>query len=129
SPDEALVPFVEDESPPAAAPGGPPGGGPPGGGPPAPPAPWPNVALNSPCSSVAWSLVNVPEETSPWIRSSIFDLKAPGAPGVPLDCEPPLRSCESMSVSAEDKADSSDELTVPAPISDCSSSCSLCRGD
>src|SRR5215475_8742470 len=92
-PDEPPEESVEDEAS---------DGGGPGGGPPAPPGPCPKAALNTPCSSVAWSLVSLPEETSPAIRLSIFDFMSPGE-----DCEPlddwslaPLFSAESMSVSA-----------------------------
>ena len=66
SDEELLVPLVEDElledeSPLACAPSGPPPGGgppgppgpPPGGGPPAPPGPCENVAWKMPCNSVA----------------------------------------------------------------------------
>jgi hypothetical protein len=62
--------------------GGPPGP-PPGGGPPAPPGPLAKAALKTPCSSVAWSLVSLPLETSPAIRSSIFDLSWSGEGRVP----------------------------------------------
>ena len=106
-------------------------GGGPGGGPPAPPGPCAKVALKTSFSSVAWSLVSLPEETSFEIRLSIFDLRSPG-----WDCEPledeldaPLFSAASMSVSADDSAVPSDELIAPELTSDCSSACSFCRGD
>ena len=36
------------------------------------------AALKTPCNSVAWSLVSLPLETSPLMRSSILDLRSPG---------------------------------------------------
>src|SRR6516165_9222693 len=78
-------------------------GGGPGGGPPAPPGPLAKVALKTSFSSVAWSLVSLPEETSFEIRLSIFDFRSPGE-----DCEPleesldaPLFKAVSISVSAD----------------------------
>ena len=65
---------LEDASSAGGGPPGPPGGGPPAPpgppGLPAPPGPLAKAALNTPCSSVAWSLVSLPLETSPSIRSS-----------------------------------------------------------
>jgi hypothetical protein len=123
--------------------GGAPGGGPGGGPPCAPPGPpWPppgplaNVLLKRFCNSVAWELVRAPLETWAWIRSLILDLMSPGPtpplPLVELDEEAeedwPDLSELSMLVSADDSADSSDELTVPADTSDWSSDWSCWRG-
>src|SRR4029077_18792247 len=69
--------------------GGGPGGGPPAPpgppGPPSPPGPFAKAALKTPCNSVAWSLVNLPLETSLEIRLSIFVCRSPGDGRVPLD--------------------------------------------
>jgi len=104
--EEEEVSSLEDASPEG---GGPPGGGPPAPreppgppGPPAPPGPLAKAALKTPCSSVAWSLVSLPLETSPLMRSSIFDLRSEGF--VPLAWSLARLACseESMSESAED---------------------------
>src|ERR1700761_8958828 len=132
SSDDESVLLVDDEEPD--------GGGPPGGGPPAPPGPPPrppgppglplppgplaNAFWNTLCNSVAWSLVSLPEDTSLWIRSLIFDLMSPGDDWLVLpdwlllasDC-----SEELMSVRADDSADWSVELTAPELTSACSS--------
>src|SRR6266581_6811763 len=84
----SVLPSVDDEPSEGGGPPGPPGGGPPAPpgppGPPAPPGPLAKAALNTPCNSVAWSLVSLPLETSPLIRSSILDLRSPGEGRVPL---------------------------------------------
>ena len=77
--------------------------------PPAPdelPAPLANAALKTPCSSVAWALVNFPLVTSPAIRSSILDFRSPGGKFAPLAEAPAplLWSEELMSFSAEESA-------------------------
>src|SRR5437762_10433787 len=100
--EELLVPSVDDESS---------EGGGPGGGPPAPPGPLAKAALKTPLSSVARSLVSFPLETSLEIRSSIFDFRSPGDALLPLVRL--LCNDESISVSADDSADWSDELIVP----------------
>src|SRR5438093_13692835 len=115
--------------------GGPPGGGPPAPpgppGPPAPPGPLAKAALKTPCSSVAWSLVSLPEETSPAIKSSIFDLSWSGDGRVPLAWSLARLACiaESISVRAADKASLSDELMAPELTSESNSSCNFCSGD
>lgn len=119
----------EDEPPDGGGPGGgppaPPGppGPPPPPGPPLPPGPLAKVLLNTFCNSVAWSLVSLPDDTSFWMRLSIFDLMSPGWDCVPLDWLLELPDCseELISVRAEDSADSSDELMAPEETSDCSS--------
>src|SRR5271165_1615771 len=98
-----------------------------GGGPPGPCA---KAAWKTPFSSVAWSLVSLPEDTSFWMRSSIFDLMSAGEDFVPLDWSPDWLAliAESISVNAEASADWSDELTVPLETSVCSSASSFCSG-
>jgi hypothetical protein len=94
------------------------------------PPPLANADLKTPCSSAAWSLVNLPLDTSLAIRVSIFDFRSPGEELVLLAeslAEPPC-SDELMSFSAEESADWSDELTAPEVTSDCSSASSFCRG-
>ena len=71
-------------------------------------------------------LVRAPLETWAWIRLSILDLISPGPELLSLvelvlvldeeDC--PAERELSMLVNADDNADSSDELTVPADTSD-----------
>ena len=90
-----------------------------------------NAALKTPCNSVACALVNFPLDTSPAIRELIFDCRSPGDEVVLLADAfvLPLCSEELMSVSAEDRALWSDELTAPEETSDCNSFCNCCRGD
>src|SRR5690242_18999748 len=129
------VSSLEDASPEG---GGTPGGGPPAPrestgppGPPAPPGPLAKAALKTPCSSVAWSLVSLPLETSPAIRSSIFDLSWSGDGRVPLAWSLARLACiaESISVRADDNASLSDELMAPELTSESNSSCNSCSGD
>ena len=72
----------------------PPDGGGPGGGPskpPAPPAPlappgpFAKAAWKTPCNSVAWSLVSLPDDTSFCMRSLILDWISLGDNFVPPD--------------------------------------------
>jgi len=102
-----------------------------GGGPPGPCA---KVAWKTPLSSLAWALVSLPEDTSFWMRSSIFVCMSVGESvvlllllDVPLDWLDLI--AESMSVKAEDSADSSDDEIVPLETSVCSSASSFCSGD
>ncbi|HEY3679744.1 MAG TPA: hypothetical protein VGL45_13580 [Bradyrhizobium sp.] len=98
-------------------------------------APPPNAFWNTPCSSLACCAVNLPLETSPAIRLSIFDLMSPGAALEDEALEPPVEpfaplcSEESMSFKAEDSALWSVELTAPELTSDCSSAYNNCSGD
>ena len=94
-----------------------------------PPGPLAKAALKTPCSSVAWSLVSLPEETSLEIRSSILDLMSPGWLLLDWSLERLDWIEESMSVSAEDSASWSVEETAPDVTWDCNSACSFCRGD
>uniref|UniRef100_UPI0038F7297F hypothetical protein n=1 Tax=Streptomyces europaeiscabiei TaxID=146819 RepID=UPI0038F7297F len=72
-----------------------------GGGPPAPLAPPENVLENTFFSSLAWSLVSLPLDTSLWIRSSILDFISSDEGGdEELEPEALLLSAESMSSSA-----------------------------
>ena len=100
-----------------------------GGG---PSGPCPNVAWKTPFSSVAWALVSLPEDTSFWMRSSILVCMSVGE-SVVLLLELSLDwldlIAESMSVKAEDSADSSDDEIVPLETSLCSSASSFCSGD
>jgi len=97
---------------------------------PLPPGPLAKALANTFCNSLAWSLVSLPDDTSLWMRSSIFDFMSPGEDCVPLDRLLERSDCseESISVSAEESADWSDELMVPEETSDCSSFCSICSG-
>ena len=75
----------------------------------APPGPPENVLANTVFSSLAWSEVSLPLDTSLSIRLSILDCMSCGDGGVlelELDAEllAPLFNAESMSSSAEDKA-------------------------
>ena len=90
---------------------------------------WRRRALKTPCSSVAWSLVSLPEETSLLMRSSILDLISPGL--LPLDWSLVRLDWieESMSVSADDSAFWSVEEIAPEDTWDCNSACNFCRGD
>ena len=85
--------------------------------------------MKTPCSSVAWSLVSLPEETSLLMRSSILDLISPGL--LPLDWSLVRLDWieESMSVSADDSAFWSVEEIAPEDTWDCNSACNFCRGD
>ena len=78
------------------------------------------AALKTPCNSLAWSVVNLPLDTSPAIRLSILDFKSPGGEIVLLAEALALPDCsdESISVNAEDSADWSAELILPADTSD-----------
>ena len=84
------------------------GGGPPGpsGPPPGPPGPLPGplakAALKTSFSSLAWSLVSLPLDTSFGSELSIFDLRSPGeiSSRSPDRSPGPLFSAVSISVSA-----------------------------
>ncbi len=107
---------LEDASSAGGGPPGPPGGGPPAPpgppGLPAPPGPLAKAALNTPCNSVAWSLVR-------------------GDGRVPLAWSLVRLACiaESISVRAADKASLSDELMAPELTSESNSFCNFCSGD
>jgi hypothetical protein len=89
-----------------------------GGGGPAPSALLEKVLANTFFSSLAWSLVSLPLDTSFWMRSSILDCISSDEGGVEeLELDAPLLSDESMSSSADESADSSLELMVPAETS------------
>jgi hypothetical protein len=91
-----------------------------GGGPPAPFALLEKVLENTFFNSLAWSLVSLPLDTSLWMRSSILDCISSGEGGdeeLELELDAPLFIAESMSSSAEESADSSLELIVPAETS------------
>src|SRR3954453_6382734 len=126
------VSSLEDASPEG---GGPPGGGPPAPpgppGPPASPGPLAKSALKTLCNSVTRSLVSLPMETSPAIRSSIFDFISAGEGRVPLAWSLVRLACiaESISVSADVRASWSDDLMAPDFTSDSNSSCNFWRGD
>lgn len=94
------------------------------------PAPLENVLANTFFSSSAWSLVSLPLDTSFWMRSSIFDCISSGEGGVEeLELELLLFIAESMSSSADESADSSLELIVPAETSLVSSLLSMSSGE
>jgi hypothetical protein len=76
------------------------------------------VLENTFFNSLAWSLVSLPLDTSFWMRSSILDCISSEEGGdEELELDAPLLSDESMSSSAEESADSSLELMVPAETS------------
>jgi len=100
-----------------------------GGGGGGPSVPWANADWKTPFSSVAWALVSLPEDTSFWIRSSIFDCMSVGDWVVLLLLDWLDLIAESISVNAEDSADWSDEEMVPLETSVCSSASSFCSGD
>ena len=89
--------------------------------------PLAKAALKMPCNSVAWSLVSLPLETSPLMRSSIFDFRSSGEGLVPLAWSLARLDCiaESISVSADDNASLSDELMTPELTSDSNSFCNF----
>src|SRR3954452_19157788 len=97
------------------------GGGPSGWpcAPRAPPGPLAKAFLKTSCSSAAWSLVNLPLDTSPAIRPSIFDFMASGDGRVPEDWSLARLDCSelSMSASAEARASWLLELILPADTS------------
>jgi hypothetical protein len=76
------------------------------------------VLENTFFNSLAWSLVSLPLDTSFWMRSSILDCISSEEGGdEELELDAPLLSDESMSSSADESADSSLELMVPAETS------------
>jgi hypothetical protein len=86
-----------------------------------------SASRGKPCSSVAWSLVSLPLETSPLMRSSIFDFRSAGDGRVPLA----RLACiaESISLRAADNVSWSDDLMAPDFTSDSNLSCNFWRGD
>jgi hypothetical protein len=86
-----------------------------GGGPPALPE---NVLAKTFFSSLAWLLVSLPFDTSFWMRSSILDCISSAEGGdEELELDAPLFIAESMSLSADESADSSLDEMVPAETS------------
>ena len=94
----------------------------------APPGPPEKVLANTCFSSVAWSLVSLPSETSLSIRLSIFDCASSGGGGAPPPA-PPAFIAESISSSADDSALWSLELIVPEETSLASSAFNRLSGE